>query len=136
MAPVLQCPDCGSKHPIDAASGASAFSCSGCGRQLKVPPQFLPAPAAVPPNGQGSTPASAPGVATTATAVAPDAISASPRQAARRDRAMQGAVPWWARLLLWLVALPLGFLLVFDWAHIFGVLSRTDLEDIYLGEGW
>ena len=37
MAPVLQCPDCGTKHPIDVASDAAAFRCSGCGRTLKVP---------------------------------------------------------------------------------------------------
>ena len=45
MAPVLQCPDCGTKHPIDVASDAAAFRCSGCGRTLKVPEQFRAAAA-------------------------------------------------------------------------------------------
>ncbi len=40
MAPVLQCPDCSTKHPLDVASSASAFRCEGCGRTLKVPAQF------------------------------------------------------------------------------------------------
>ena len=44
MAPVLQCPDCGTKHPLDVASDAAAFRCSGCGRTLKVPAQFRAAP--------------------------------------------------------------------------------------------
>ena len=31
MAPVLLCPECGEKHPLDDAGG-SAFPCKGCGR--------------------------------------------------------------------------------------------------------
>ena len=39
MAPVLECPDCNTKHPIDVST-TSVFRCNGCGRTLKVPPQF------------------------------------------------------------------------------------------------
>ena len=39
MAPVLLCPDCGTKHPLDDVARRSAFPCSGCGRTLKVPAQ-------------------------------------------------------------------------------------------------
>src|SRR5258705_3978906 len=38
MAPVLLCPECGAKHPLDTVGG-SAFPCKGCGRTLKVPQQ-------------------------------------------------------------------------------------------------
>src|SRR6476646_4393781 len=44
MAPVLLCPECGAKHPLDAVGG-SAFPCKGCGRTVKVPQQ-VPAAAA------------------------------------------------------------------------------------------
>ena len=43
MAPVLLCPECGAKHPLDGVNG-SAFPCKGCGRTLKVPQQ-VPTPA-------------------------------------------------------------------------------------------
>ena len=39
MAPVLLCPECGTKHPLDNVADVSAFPCSGCGRTLKVPEQ-------------------------------------------------------------------------------------------------
>ena len=37
MAPVLLCPECGTKHPLDGVGSRSAFPCGGCGRTLKVP---------------------------------------------------------------------------------------------------
>ena len=37
MAPVLQCPECGTKHPLGDIGERTAFPCTGCGRQLKVP---------------------------------------------------------------------------------------------------
>src|SRR5258708_2807955 len=37
MAPVLQCPDCGEKHPIGQVPAQGDFPCHGCGRTLKVP---------------------------------------------------------------------------------------------------
>src|SRR5258707_11389469 len=37
MAPVLQCPDCGEKHPLSKVPTQGAFPCQGCGRVLKGP---------------------------------------------------------------------------------------------------
>lgn len=37
MAPVLVCPECQTKHPLDSIGPRSAFPCTGCGRTLKVP---------------------------------------------------------------------------------------------------
>jgi hypothetical protein len=40
----------------------------------------------------------------------------------------------WARLLLWLVAVPLGFLLVFGFARAFGFFTSTQLQDVFLAD--
>ena len=37
MAPVLVCPECSTKHPLGDIGERTAFPCTGCGRQLKVP---------------------------------------------------------------------------------------------------
>ena len=138
MAPVLQCPDCGTKHPIDVASDAAAFRCSGCGRTLKVPAQFRAAVPAPPP------PAAAP--------ASPDATAAMPRTdvprsapapspngrvlSRRKVRAQAGVVPSGMRVLMWIVAVPLGFVIVFGLARAFGFLSTKELEDVFLEDSW
>ncbi len=136
MAPVLQCPDCGTKHPIDVASSSAAFRCNGCGRTLKVPEEFRPAPPA---------PASAPGPAadparTTSMAAvspAPPASANGGRTLSRRKvRAQAGVVPFWMRLLIWIVAVPVGFIVVFGAARALGFLSQSQLEDVFLETGW
>ena len=110
MAPVLQCPDCGTKHPIDVASDAAAFRCSGCGRTLKVPEQFRAAPPAAAP----VAPAAAATAMTEIVAPKPAARSNGQRTLSRRKvRAQAGVVPFPLRLLVWFVAVPLGFVIVF-----------------------
>jgi hypothetical protein len=119
MAPVLQCPDCGTKHPIDVASNAAAFRCSGCGRTLKVPEQFRAAPE---PRTRMLTPERAP--------------SPNGGLSRRRVRAQAGVVPFWMRFLFWIVAVPLGFVIVFGLARAFGILSSDQLEDVFLEDTW
>jgi hypothetical protein len=131
MAPVLQCPDCGTKHPIDVASSAAAFRCNGCGRTLKVPEEFRPAAAS----------AVAPDPArTTSMAAVPPARAASAnggRTLSRRKvRAQAGVVPFWTRLLIWIVAVPVSFIVVFGLARAIGFLSQSQLEDVFLETGW
>jgi hypothetical protein len=41
----------------------------------------------------------------------------------------------WMRAILWLVALPLSFLLVFGFARAIGVLTSNQLTDVYLAPG-
>jgi hypothetical protein len=123
MAPVLQCPDCSTKHPLDVVSDAAAFRCKGCGRVLKVPDQFrtVPATAAAP-----TTPR--PPVGAPAT---------NGRVGTRRlERAVAGVVPFWIRLLLWFVAVPASFVLVFGIARVLGLLTTSQLEDVFLETGW
>jgi hypothetical protein len=130
MAPVLQCPDCNTKHPIDVASDAAAFRCSGCGRTLKVPEQFR-AVASLPP----STPSAGRDATITTERVAPSR-NGQRTLSRRKVRAQAGVVPFPIRLAIWIVAVPLGFLIVFGFARVFGVLSSTQLEDVFLETGW
>jgi len=188
MAPVLLCPDCGTKHPLEGVTG-SAFPCEGCGRTLKVPAQAqaavaerAPAPAAaampVDPTSTRVIPAA---VAATATApesdpiepilplaplppigspaaasiasvppvapvipivppVAPVAPSepiargAAPR--ARASSVLDPVPPRWMRFLLWFVAVPLAFVIVFGLAKLFGVLTLNQYENVALDVGW
>jgi hypothetical protein len=161
MAPVLQCPECGTKHPLGEVPDAGSFPCKGCGRQLKVPemaprgagagapgparpvPPVNPNPTvAVPPVPPQSTrvmpvvehnPAAS---AAPAAAAAPPAASAAPVAAARPVAASAFApVPVWMRVLLWIVALPLSFVVVLLFARAIGVLTSNQITDIWLAPG-
>jgi hypothetical protein len=141
MAPVLQCPDCGTKHPLSAVpTDAGTFPCHGCGRTLKVP-EFVPrtarssapvaAPAAPPPTADPKA----------ATAPATRAMPVAERSAERPrvvpppvlDRGTAfGPVPLWMRFLLWIIAVPLGFLIVFVLARAIGLFTSEQLSDVFL----
>ena len=41
-------------------------------------------------------------------------------------------MPWWMRLLVWIVAVPVGFLFVFLVARAFGLFTSNDLSDLFL----
>ncbi len=45
-------------------------------------------------------------------------------------------MPFWMRLLVWIVAVPLGFVIVFGVARGLGFLTQTQLEDVFLETGW
>ncbi len=167
MAPILQCPDCGTKHPLGQVPSQGAFPCAGCGRVLKVP-EAVGQRAAAPPNpapGSGPAPAPAPAPAPgprpvpvasavsnpsapfTAEPAAPVGVrgprtgppideqalgALAPKD--RRPVARLGSVPWWMRLLLWFVAIPLGFLVVFLIARAFGAFTTNQLSDVFLAD--
>jgi hypothetical protein len=156
MAPVLQCPDCGEKHPLGDVPNQGAFPCRGCGRVLKVP-EVVGQRAAAAASAAEPAPASAPPVPTPppvpiATAVAgPNGPAVDPmstrtvsevdeqalgalggRAGGRRPVARLGHVPWWMRFLLWVVAVPIGFLIVFMIARLFGLFTSNQLSDLFL----
>ena len=54
----------------------------------------------------------------------------------RKVRAQSGVIPFWMRLLVWLIAVPLGFVIVFGVARGLGFLTQTQLEDVFLESGW
>ncbi|MDQ1461569.1 MAG: hypothetical protein QOI08_3053 [Actinomycetota bacterium] len=185
MAPVLQCPDCGEKHPIGRVPASGDFPCKGCGRTLKVPDvvaQRLAAArtpqgadptageASVAAAGAAAAGAAAAGAAATtgdvrpprpdpaeprpvpiATAVAnPNAAAvdpastraignvqgaahgALPPRSSRRPVARLGPVPWWMRFLVWIVAVPVSFVIVFLLARSFGLFTSNQLSDLFL----
>ena len=177
MAPVLLCPECGAKHPLDGIGSRSAFPCSGCGRTLKVPavahaateaplPSVPPPPidelpwpvAAAPAVGAAtmdphatqafstaSVPPLAPptnGQALVAPLPPPDAPAAPAADAPRPTKdpssaAADDLVPARPiRFLLWIVAVPLGFMIVFWLAKAFGVLTTNQVTDVALANGW
>jgi hypothetical protein len=44
-------------------------------------------------------------------------------------------VAWWQRLLLWCVAVPVSFFIVFVLARAFGVFTSNQLSDVFLANG-
>jgi hypothetical protein len=49
-----------------------------------------------------------------------------------RDGARLGRVPWWMRFILWLIAVPLGFIVVFLAARAFNLFTSNQLSDLFL----
>lgn len=160
MAPVLLCPDCGAKHPLGGVSGSS-FPCTGCGRILKVPEQAkvaangAPAPKPVVPQPSVPQPAVplADATSTRVMAASPrvaepvlpldvplDDAPAPPSARSARPAANGGRFDpmpaRWIRFLLWFVALPLAFLIVFVLAKLIGVLNSNQVENVALDDGW
>jgi len=146
---VLQCPECGEKHPLSGVPDAAGFACRGCGRTLKVPASLAragsapaPAPASAPTSVLPAVdPAPAATIAPTA-AVAP--TTTAPAAAAPTDPTTTAPgpppggpapVPVWARILLWVVAVPAGFLIVFLVARFTGLMSANQYADMFLAEG-
>ena len=156
MAPVLKCPDCGEKHPVSSVPEQGAFPCRQCGRVLKVPevgsrrseappaaPGAAPPPAVVPrpvpiatavsrPSEAGAPAAPADSSATRAVPEVDQRGFGSLPRASRRPVPRLGRVPWWMRFLLWVVAVPLSFLLVFLVARAFSVFTANQLSDLFL----
>jgi hypothetical protein len=155
MAPVLQCPDCGTKHPLAAVPDVGTFRCSGCGRHLKVP-EFVPrtarssappvAPAAPPPGPAAAAapapppepvPAPEPVAAAAPGTRALPVVEQSERPRAVPPRPLASAasfatVPLWMRFVLWVVAVPLSFLIVFAIARATGMFTSNQLSDVFL----
>jgi hypothetical protein len=139
VAPVLVCPDCGTKHPLTSIGERPAFPCEGCGRTLKVPTAAMAV-------ATGSVPAAAPGRAAAPeprTRVMPvdeplppmpvtAPSSAEPPEPPARDP----IPPRWARVLIWIVAIPLAFMVVLAFARATGLLTTNEISDVALAEGW
>jgi hypothetical protein len=148
MAKALQCPNCRARYPIADLGSEPTFPCEQCGQILKVPGTI----AASDNNGDGAgwpgsttapRPVDEPVDQPRSEAETPPDSKAAKKAAKRRQRADRraerkhapGHVPWPLRLLAWIVALPLGAIVVAFPARRFGLLTTFDLADVIIGTG-
>lgn len=132
--PALQCPECGEKQALDGLSHTASFRCRGCQRLLKVPERFRA------PTLDGSDREPVAPVSSRGAPPSQGATSALP-PASRRGKAdpsepANAEPPLWMRFVIWVVALPVGFLLVFGAAKTLGFLTSRQLVDTFIERGW
>jgi hypothetical protein len=144
MAPVLVCPECSTKHPLGDIGDRVAFPCTGCGRQLKVPtaakqtvpPAREPVAAEPPPRREPSPEPAARVMPVTTTPTTPPIVVTPPPDPVDAEPVRRSIPPAWVRVLLWLVAVPLAFLVVLGLARGLGMLTSNQIQDLALAEGW
>ncbi len=125
MARGLQCPACGEHHRIDGAAPGSTFKCGGCSRTLRVP--GAPTTSVVP--GGASAPS------------ASVSVPAEPqRQSPARSNRIhlppyEGKLPLAARIVSWVIAVPVAGFITLKVAVFIGLLSTNDLIDLITGSG-
>ncbi|MCZ7531514.1 MAG: hypothetical protein M5U31_14965 [Acidimicrobiia bacterium] len=126
MSRALQCPVCGHKHPVAELPEAPTFECWECGRILKVPRQQRQASSADSPRSSSS--------ADSTTLLpnhgrGPDA----PRSGGRAPAEVEvERSPAWFRVVAWLLAIPIAAVVVFGTANVFGMLTGSQLTDMFL----
>jgi hypothetical protein len=141
------------RHRLDGLEPATTFRCERCGQKLLVPTTTTVAPASaadagtavMPPRRRGSSASSAGATASAAAAgvtVTLPAAGATPppsTPAARPTRSGQPAerrrVHWYWRLLAWIVAVPLGFVIAVVPSYELGFISKDDVFDAFFGSG-
>ena len=164
MAKALECPACGMRHRLDGLVPESTFRCERCGQKLLVPAvassasgtssgapstattvappprRRAPGPSVAAPGTTASTAAAA---ATGVTVTLPARGEAPPR-VPPATRPVRGsgpgrdgptAVAWYWRLVAWIVAIPLGFVLAVLPSYEFGLISKDDVLDVFVGSG-
>ncbi len=148
VAKALECPDCGHRHPLDSVDGET-FRCGECHRMLKVPPRALPET----PAGNGQVAGERTHVMEQAAppddpdATRPVKVPPSQRRGAagaasrevREERAdpvaTTASVPRFARVLVWMVALPAGFVPVVVVGRLTGLFEVDSAIDVFVGVG-
>jgi hypothetical protein len=148
VARALECPACGARHPVDGREPASEFRCERCGQKLLVPAAATaaasttnaPASSPAPPPRRGATSAAASTAGTvTVTLPATGEGSKKPpvdgRTSAQPPPAAKRRAAWYWRLLAWIVAVPLGFVIAVWPSYEFGLISKDDVLDIFVGSG-
>jgi hypothetical protein len=148
------------RHPLGALEPDTTFRCERCGQKLLVPsasavaaagsrlPGTSPSEGSDPtatvpvpprrrvPGGPVPNGAAAAGVAVTVSANG-DAVpsTADSRQERRSARPDRRRVHWYWRLLAWIVAVPMGFVIAVVPSYEFGVISKDDVLDVFVGSG-
>jgi TRAP-type C4-dicarboxylate transport system permease small subunit len=59
-------------------------------------------------------------------------VAAEPRPRPTRDP----IPPRWVRFLLWIVAIPVAFIVVLVFARAAGMLTTNEISDVALAQGW
>jgi hypothetical protein len=145
------CPECSTKHPLGDIGDRTAFPCTGCGRQLKVPAAAVtkqtvpPSPAPLPaeprrragPREPEPEPEHETRMMPVAASVPPPpvVVTPPPPPAPEPKPPRPYIPPVWVRFLLWIVAIPLAFLVVFAVARGLGMLSSNQIQDLAIAEG-
>jgi hypothetical protein len=129
--------------PPPARTGAAPMvSSSSPPRREAAPTGYVPTAAA---GGAAAGAASAKSVSATlpangASAPAPEQAPAKPRSAeppapSRAAPAKRSRVAWYWRVVAWIVAVPLGFVVTAWPAYELGFIKKDDLLDIFVGTG-
>ncbi|MEX2099797.1 MAG: hypothetical protein WEB19_00140 [Acidimicrobiia bacterium] len=156
MAQALECPACGMRHRLDGLVPDSTFRCERCAQKLLVPATIPAATSATrsttattvapPPRRRAPgapatalSPAggSAAGVTVTLPAVGAEPPRVPPDGARARgpEPGRRKAVAWYWRLVAWVVAIPLGFVIAAWPSYRFGLISKDDVLDVFVGSG-
>jgi hypothetical protein len=149
MARALECPACGARHPVDGREPASEFRCERCGQKLLVPAAAAAAAVgaaaaspAPPPRRRGGGAGTAAMPAGTVTVTLPASGSTPPKTpvkpvqpAAEPPAREKRKVAWYWRVLAWIVAVPLGFVIAVWPSYEFGLISKDDVLNIFVGSG-
>lgn len=145
----FQCPGCGHVHALGELGSAATFRCLGCGRLLSVPAVVVGGGAA-PGAGTAPEPATSPGRASPApgpldgrppngAAAGTEVSGVAPVTAEARleppGPAGAGRIPVPVRLLVWLVALPVGVVVAVAPLRVLGLLDLDDAIDVFAGTG-
>jgi hypothetical protein len=156
--PTFRCERCGQvlKAPVSVSSDPSAPPPpSRTAARTGAPPPVAPPPRRTAPAtdvvGAAAVTRNAPAASASATGAAAAVsatVSASPSAENGSDPARGGRrtppaatsaarsrVHWYWRLLAWVVAVPLGFVLTAWPAYAFGFIKKDDLLDIFVGTG-
>ena len=128
----LQCPTCSYVHALDDIGPEPTFRCHGCDRMLSVPPLPGRGPEAETGNDDGGPPtgfwpASGPAEGRPAATSARRAAQLPP--AVRPERRVSRVI----RALVWIVAFPVGFLVVALPLRAVGLLDVNRAIDIFAG---
>jgi len=164
MAKALECPACGAKHRLDGLEPSTTFRCEQCGQTLKVPASIAAvraeangvpdlsratsgATSTVPPPPRRNAPGTSAtreivGVSAIATSTVDengDTPSSEKRSRRKRERRPSGTprrrVHWYWRIVAWVVAVPLGFVITAWPAYELNLIKKDDVLDVFVGSG-
>ncbi len=137
-AQLLECPDCQHRQDLNSLGDVETFLCQGCRRPLKVPavlrtPKVATASDATAVMGRVDSNAEMPS-APAAQEQARTQPPSSPTGRIGTDEPV--VIGMWIRLLIWVVAVPLGLAIVFKFGQALGFVTSQQLLDTFAAKGW